>query len=134
MGWTLLKNVFFNIFWKITKGAQYFGLSNLLRINSISCKISMLKIGCKLMMNFKSWTQNWCGGIYLFFKCLFFLSNMHHSFSKLERILILNWNWWISFKNHIWMPTFQTFVRLWKLWILRVIYVYNKIYSFLCVK
>ncbi len=67
----------------------------------------------------------------IFSKCPFYLSNVHHSFSKLKRILILmiikakHLKFIKFFWKHIWTYLFQICFWPWK-------FVFNKSYSFLC--
>jgi len=106
--------------------------------SSITYKISLFKIWCKLKMfqesfcMFKTIVNN-----DFFFKCFFSLSNVHHSFSKLEMILILiiikEKSFEIGkihFKTHLNMVVSNVFFTL-KIMIFEIVSL-TKCYLFLC--
>jgi hypothetical protein len=70
-------------------------LSNFLKVNFITCKLSMIKISWKLMMfqkylcMFKAFQNPIVNHGIFPVQMSFFVSNVHNSFSNLERIYIL---------------------------------------------
>jgi hypothetical protein len=105
-------------------------------LSSITYKVSLFKTWCKLMMFQKSFCMFKTTMNNHFFQMSFFISNVHHSFSKLKRILILmiikakHLKFIKFFWKHIWTYLFQICFWPWKLWIWK--FVFNKSYSFLC--
>jgi hypothetical protein len=116
----MLKILILNL-WKIISATQWFGLSNFcVQISFIICKVWMIKKWYKLLMMFQEslcifktlliflWT--------IFLRTSFFVSNVYHPFSKLERILIL------MIKGATWVEILEIHVynTFWHFWLKHV--------------
>lgn len=98
------------IFEEYHKGSTIIRIANfLLGVGSNNCKFAMIKIWF-IMSSFACLKHSKSAQVNSF-KCFLSVSNVYHSFSKLERILIIDhfksnicWNWWNSYLQHILMP------------------------------